>query len=274
MIIDGTAIAEKVKEEIKKEIAEKKLDLGLAVLLVGEDPASQIYVKYKEKACEVCGIHSKKIVLPENTTKEEIIKEINKLNKDKKIHGILVQLPLPKHLNEFEILEHIPPEKDVDGFTSTNTGRLLLGEKPFAVSCTPQGIMHLIKSTGVEIKGKQAVVVGRSKIVGKPVALLLLQEHATVTIAHSRTKDLDKVCAQADILVAAVGKAKLIKKEFVKKGAVVIDVGMNRAEGKLCGDVDFDEVKDIAGWITPVPKGVGPMTIAYLLKNVLDLSKK
>ncbi len=272
-IIDGKGIAKKIRAGVQKEVEALKIKKGITpcldVILVGEDPASKIYVGNKEKACSEVGIVSRTHKISHNTGKKEVINLIEKINKDPLVHGILLQLPLPKPLDEKEILAHIDPKKDVDGLHIENMGRLLKGENPLFLPCTPQGIMHLILSTGIEIKGKRAVVIGRSNIVGKPVALMLLQEHATVTICHSRTIDLPEVCAEADILVAAVGRPKMVKREWIKEGSVVIDVGMNRTEAGLFGDVDFDDVAGKAAYITPVPGGVGPMTIAMLLKNTL-----
>lgn len=272
MIIDGKALAKEKRAEIAKqveELKEKGVTPGLAVVLVGEDPASQIYVRNKHKACEEVGIYSRKITLPEETTEEEILKIIDELNNDPEIDGILVQLPLPKHIDPDKVILSISPDKDVDGFHPVNAGRLLTGQDGF-FPCTPLAVMELIKSAGVDVSGKEAVVVGRSNIVGKPVSMLLLRENATVTICHSKTKDLADVCRRADILVAAVGRPEMITADYVKEGAVVIDVGINRVgEKKVVGDVAFDEVKDKAAYITPVPGGVGPMTITMLLYNTL-----
>jgi len=256
------------------DLNEKGLTPGLAVVLVGTDPASQVYVGHKEKACKEVGFHSEVYRLPATTSQKELLELIEKLNSDSKIHGILVQLPLPKHLNEKEIINKISPTKDVDGFHPISAGALLIGEKGLQ-PCTPKGCIHLIKQTGIEISGKKAVVVGRSNIVGKPIALMLLQENATVTICHSRTKDLQAELLQADIVVAAVGKVNFITADMIKPGAVVIDVGINRLEnGKLAGDVNFEKVKEKAAWITPVPGWVGPMTIAMLLKNTLEAAQR
>lgn len=272
MIIDGKALAKEKRAEIAKQVEalkEKGVTPGLAVVLVGEDPASQIYVRNKHKACEEVGIYSRKITLPEETTEEEILKIIDELNNDPEIDGILVQLPLPKHIDPDKVILSISPDKDVDGFHPVNAGRLLTGQDGFS-PCTPLAVMELIKSAGVDVSGKEAVVVGRSNIVGKPVSMLLLRENATVTICHSKTKDLADVCRRADILVAAVGRPEMITSDYVKEGAVVIDVGINRVgEKKVVGDVAFDEVKDKAAYITPVPGGVGPMTITMLLYNTL-----
>ena len=236
---------------------------------VGEDPASAVYVRNKEKACEYIGINSKKIEMPEETTEEELLQLVDDLNNDPAINGILVQLPLPKHIDENKILLAIDPMKDVDGFHPVNVGKMVIGEESF-LPCTPAGIIEMIKRSGLDIEGKECVIIGRSNIVGKPMAILMLRENATVTITHSRTKDLEEVCKRADIIVAALGKAKFVTKDFVKEGAIIIDVGMDRDEnGKLCGDVDFDEVESIASAITPVPGGVGPMTVTMLLVNCL-----
>lgn len=268
-IIDGKAVSAAVKEQIKEEIAREGLEIGLAVVIVGDDPASRVYVNNKKKACEFCGIKSYEYALPEDTAEEELLELIDTLNGDDKVNGILVQLPLPKQLDEKKIIEHISPMKDVDAFHESNVGRIMIGNYAF-LPCTPAGCMELIHSTGVEVSGKECVVIGRSNIVGKPMAMLLLHENGTVTICHSRTKDLAEVCRRADILIAAVGRANFVTADMVKEGAVVIDVGINRLEnGKLCGDVKFDEVSEKAGYITPVPGGVGPMTIAMLMKNTV-----
>ena len=276
-IIDGKAVSAKVKEEIRIETEKLKaqgIEIGLAVVIVGNDPASQVYVRNKEKACETVGFNSFKYALPEETTEEELLALVDKLNNDDKVDGILVQLPLPKHLDDKIIINNIRPDKDVDAFHPVNVGKIMIGDYSF-LPCTPAGVMELIKSTGTEIAGKECVVIGRSNIVGKPQAMLLLHQSGTVTICHSKTKDLAKVTSRADILVAAVGRAKMITADYVKDGAVVIDVGMNRDEnGKLCGDVDFENVKDKASYITPVPGGVGPMTIAMLMKNTLTAGKE
>ncbi len=272
-IIDGKAVSQKVKDEIRAEIERDGLSIGLAVVIVGNNQASRVYVNNKKKACEVCGIKSYEYALPEETTEEQLLELVDALNEDKNINGILVQLPLPKQINEEKIIERISPEKDVDAFHATNVGKIMIGNYAF-LPCTPAGVMELIHSTGTEISGKECVVIGRSNIVGKPMAMLLLHENATVTICHSRTKDLAEVCRRADILVSAVGKADFVTADMVKDGAVVIDVGMNRnAEGKLCGDVKYDEVEPKASYITPVPGGVGPMTIAMLMKNTLMAKK-
>ena len=267
-VIDGKAIANSVREELRMQIArlkEEGVTPGLAVVLVGDDPASRLYVNMKKKTCAELGIYSEEHLLPADISQKELIDRVKMLNTDVNIHGILVQLPLPGHLDENEVLETISPLKDVDGFHPNNVGQLMIGE-PLFVPCTPAGVIKLIKSTGVEIKGKNAVVVGRSNIVGKPTAMLLIHEHASVTICHSRTKDLAAHCRNADILVVAVGRPEMIKGDMIKPGAVVIDVGTNKTDGKLLGDVAFDEAKEVAGFITPVPGGVGPMTIAMLIQ--------
>jgi methylenetetrahydrofolate dehydrogenase (NADP+)/methenyltetrahydrofolate cyclohydrolase len=262
-----------MKQEVKK-LAEAGTMPGLAVVIVGDDSASQVYVANKEKACNELGMYSEKYALPKETTEEELLALIDRLNHDEKIHGILVQLPLPKHLDDKLIINHILPEKDVDAFHPVNVGKIMIGDFDF-VPCTPAGIMELIKESDVPVEGKECVVIGRSNIVGKPMSMLLLHQHGTVTICHSRTKDLKEVTRRADILVAAVGIPKFVKADMVKPGAVVIDVGMDRDEnGKLCGDVDFAEVEPIAGAITPVPGGVGPMTIAMLMRNTLTAAKR
>ena len=276
-IIDGKKISAQIRGSIKEEtarfIAETGVTPGLAVILVGSDPASQIYVRNKKKACEEVGFKSFEYLMPESTTEEELKELVNKLNHTSEVHGILCQLPLPKHISEKAVIESISPMKDVDAFHPVNVGRIVTGDYNF-LPCTPAGIMELIKSTGVEIAGKKCVVVGRSNIVGKPMAMLLLHANGTVTMCHSKTADLKKECLEADILVVATGKAKMIKADMVKPGAVVIDVGMDRDEnGKLCGDVDFDEVSKVAGYITPVPGGVGPMTIAMLMRNTYTAAK-
>ncbi|MGI6161352.1 MAG: bifunctional methylenetetrahydrofolate dehydrogenase/methenyltetrahydrofolate cyclohydrolase FolD [Christensenellales bacterium] len=276
-IIDGKAIARKIRDEVKagaKTLKEEKGVLpGLAVVLVGGDPASQIYVGMKEKACIEAQMHSEVFRLPENTSQAELLDIIDGLNKNKSIHGILVQLPLPKHIDDMAVLRAIDPKKDVDGFHVINAGSLLIGEEGF-VPCTPKGIIELIKSTGIDIEGKNAVVVGRSNIVGKPAALLLMRENATVTICHSRTNDLASICRRADILVAAIGRAEFIDGTMIKPGAVVIDVGTSRVSDKLKGDVEFESAAKVAGYITPVPGGVGPMTIAMLMLNTLEGARK
>ena len=275
-IIDGKAVSKKVKEDVKAECEQLKakgVTPGLAVIIVGDDPASQVYVHNKEVACEACGFYSVKYALPAETTQEELNALIDKLNKDDKINGILCQLPLPLHLDDKEVINRIDPLKDVDAFHPVNVGAIMIGDYNY-LPCTPAGVMELIHSTGVDVSGKKAVVMGRSNIVGKPMAMLLLHENATVEITHSRTQNLADITKEADILVAAIGKAKFVKADMVKDGAVVIDVGMNRDEnGKLCGDVDFEDVKDKCNFITPVPGGVGPMTIAMLMKNTLTAAK-
>ena len=275
-IIDGKAVSKKVKEDVKAECEQLKAKgviPGLAVIIVGDDPASQVYVHNKEVACEACGFYSVKYALPAETTQEELNALIDKLNKDDKINGILCQLPLPSHLDDKEVINRIDPLKDVDAFHPVNVGAIMIGDYNY-LPCTPAGVMELIHSTGVDVSGKKAVVMGRSNIVGKPMAMLLLHENATVEITHSRTQNLADITKEADILVAAIGKAKFVKADMVKDGAVVIDVGMNRDEnGKLCGDVDFEDVKDKCSFITPVPGGVGPMTIAMLMKNTLTAAK-
>lgn len=269
-ILDGKALAAEIRSEVKTQVAalaEKGVSTALAVILVGDDSASQVYVRNKIKACADTGIRSLELRMPAETTQQELLAKIAELNADENVDGILVQLPLPKQINADAVISAIDPAKDVDGFHVANAGALVTGKQGF-VPCTPFGVMRLIEKSGVDPRGKSAVIVGRSNIVGKPMALLLLAADATVTVAHSRTPDLCAVTRNADILVAAVGRAKLIKADMVKPGAVVIDVGMNRDEnGKLCGDVDFSEVKAIAGSITPVPGGVGPMTIAMLMQN-------
>lgn len=272
-IIDGKAISAKVRSEIKAEVEKMEVKPGLAVIIVGEDPASQVYVRNKAKGCEEVGFYSEVHRLPEETTEAELLALIDKLNESDKIDGILCQLPLPKHLDEKAVINAIRADKDVDAFHPVNTGKIMIGDYDF-LPCTPAGVMRLISETGIEVSGKKCVVVGRSNIVGKPMAMLLLQQNGTVTICHSRTKDLKKECLEADILVVAIGKAKFITADYVKPGATVIDVGMDRDEnGKLCGDVDFDSVSKIAGAITPVPGGVGPMTIAMLLTNTLKAAR-
>ncbi len=269
-IIDGKALSQNIKDQLKIDIDNFKIkynrDITLAVILVGENPASQVYVRNKIKACEYIGIKSLSYKLKEASTEEEVVELTKSLSNDKNVDGILVQLPLPKHISEDKVLSCIAPEKDVDGFTSINIGNLLLG-KPCVVSCTPQGIITMLKSANIELAGKNAVVVGRSNIVGKPISLLLLKENCTVTICHSKTKDIEKICSNADILIAALGKAQFVKENMVKEGAVVVDVGINRTEDGLKGDVDFDNVSKKTSYITPVPGGVGPMTIATLMEN-------
>jgi len=272
-IIDGKAISATIKEEIKTKIADLKsegIEKCLAVIQVGQDPASSVYVRNKKKGCEYVGINSLSYELDENTTEAELINLVKELNERKDVNGILVQLPLPKHIDEDLVIKAIDPAKDVDGFHPQSVGALCIGQKGF-VSCTPAGIIQLLKRSNIEIAGKECVIVGRSNIVGKPMALLMLRENATVTVAHSRTADLKEVCKRADILIVAIGKPEFITKDYVKEGAVVIDVGINRDENnKLLGDVKYDEVFPIASYITPVPGGVGPMTIAMLLNNCLE----
>ena len=274
-IIDGKAISAQIKDECKEKVAKLKAEgkeVCLAVIQVGNDPASSVYVGNKKKACEYIGAKSLAYELKEETTNEELLELIEKLNNDDSVNGILVQLPLPKHLNEDEVLKRINPDKDVDGFHPVNVGRLSIGEKGF-VSCTPAGIIQLLKRCNVDIEGKECVVIGRSNIVGKPMAMLMLRENATVTICHSRTKDLKEVTKRADILIVAIGKPKMIDASYVKEGAIVIDVGIHRVDPnskKLCGDVDYDSVEPIASKITPVPGGVGPMTIAMLMNNLVN----
>ncbi|EAH0220152.1 bifunctional methylenetetrahydrofolate dehydrogenase/methenyltetrahydrofolate cyclohydrolase FolD [Listeria monocytogenes] len=276
-IIDGKKLAKEIQEKATREVAElvkEGKQPGLAVVLVGDNQASRTYVRNKQKRTEEAGMKSVLIELPENVTEEKLLSVVEELNEDKTIHGILVQLPLPEHISEEKVIDTISFDKDVDGFHPVNVGNLFIGKDSF-VPCTPAGIIELIKSTGTQIEGKRAVVIGRSNIVGKPVAQLLLNENATVTIAHSRTKDLPQVAKEADILVVATGLAKFVKKDYIKPGAIVIDVGMDRDENnKLCGDVDFDDVVQEAGFITPVPGGVGPMTITMLLANTLKAAKR
>ena len=276
IIIDGKAVSQRLREELKGEVEaliKEGITPGLAVVLVGEDPASQVYVRNKIRACEELGIRSMDYRLPETTTREELLALIHKLNQAEEVHGILVQLPLPKQIREEEVIAAIAPEKDVDAFHAQNVGKIVQGRYDF-LPCTPAGVMELIASTGVEISGKECVVIGRSNIVGKPMALLMLHQNATVTVCHSRTRDLPEVTRRADILIVAIGRAKFVTADMVKEGAVVIDVGMDRDEnGKLCGDVDFDKVEKKAGYITPVPGGVGPMTITMLMKNTITAAR-
>ncbi|NLK20820.1 MAG: bifunctional methylenetetrahydrofolate dehydrogenase/methenyltetrahydrofolate cyclohydrolase FolD [Epulopiscium sp.] len=271
ILIDGKKIAQDIKDELKTEVEALKqrgITPGLAVVLVGENPASKVYVNNKKKACEYIGVRSFSYELPKETTEEELLKLIDVLNHTKEVNGILVQLPLPQHIDENKVLLSIDPKKDVDCFHPINVGLITIGELDGFLPCTPAGIIELIKRTQIEIEGKKCVIVGRSNIVGKPVALLLLSNNGTVEICHSRTKDLAKVCKSADILVAAIGKPNFITADMVKEGAILIDVGINRLEnGKLCGDIDFENCKQKATAITPVPGGVGPMTIAMLMKN-------
>ena len=274
-LIDGKLISAQIKDECKEKVAllkEKGIEVTLAVIQVGEDPASSVYVNNKKKACEYIGANSLSYNLKEDSTQEELLKLIDDLNNDEKVNGILVQLPLPKHFDEDEVIRRINPDKDVDGFHPINVGRLSIGEKGF-VSCTPAGIIQLLKRSNVEIEGKECVIIGRSNIVGKPMSMLMLRENATVTICHSRTRNLCEVTKRADILIVAIGKPKMIDASYVKEGAVVIDVGIHRVDPdskKLCGDVDFESVEPIAGKITPVPGGVGPMTIAMLMSNLVN----
>lgn len=277
-IIDGKVISAQIREEIAQKVKEYNEKTGerpgLAVVIVGENPASQVYVRNKKKACEQVGFNSWVYEIPENTTQDELNALVDKLNEDSAVHGILVQLPLPKHLNEEEIILRIKPEKDVDAFHPYNVGRITIGDPKF-LPCTPAGIMELLHRSNIEISGKECVVIGRSNIVGKPMALLLLAKNGTVTVCHSKTQNLKEVCRRADILVVAIGKADFVTADMVKEGAVVIDVGMNRnADGKLTGDVDFKSVSEVASYITPVPGGVGPMTITMLLQNTLTAAEK
>lgn len=276
VIIDGKQISASVKDEVKKEVEQlnqQGICPCLAVVIVGDDPASRVYVNNKKKACAYTGMESREYALSGETSEEELLKLVEELNRDNSVNGILVQLPLPKQIDETKILHAISPAKDVDAFHPVNVGKIMVGDYDF-LPCTPAGCMELIRSTGVSVEGKSCVVVGRSNIVGKPMAMLLLHANGTVTICHSKTRNLAEICRQADILVAAVGKAKMITGDMIKEGAVVIDVGMNRLpNGKLCGDVDFESAKEKAGFITPVPGGVGPMTIATLMKNTLTAAK-
>lgn len=273
-IIDGKLISSQIRDEIAENVKKLKRKPGLAVIIVGEDPASQIYVRNKEKACEQVGFYSKTYRLNQEATTYELLNLINVLNFDDKIDGILVQLPLPKHIDEKAVIEAIKPEKDVDTFSEKNTGKIMIGTQTIS-PCTPSGIIELLKRYNIDICGKTCVVVGRSNIVGKPMAMLLLQENGTVTVCHSKTENLKEITKTADILVVAIGKSKFITRDMIKNNAVIIDVGMNRDEnGKLSGDVDFENVKDIVSYITPVPGGVGPMTITMLLKNTFMLSLK
>lgn len=277
-IIDGKEVSAQVREQVKEEAAQLKaatgLQVGLAVVIVGNNPASRVYVNNKKKACEAVGFQSFEYALDEDTTQEELLELVEVLNENPQVNGILVQLPLPKQIDEKAIINAISPDKDVDAFHPSNVGRIMIGSYAF-LPCTPAGVMELIASTGVSVSGKNCVVIGRSNIVGKPMAMLLLHQNGTVTICHSRTQNLKEICARADILVAAVGKANFVTADMVKEGAVVIDVGMNRLDnGKLCGDVDFAAVEPKAGYITPVPGGVGPMTIAMLMRNTLTAAKQ
>lgn len=275
-IIDGKLVSAAVKERVANEVKElnkQGVDVCLAVILVGQDPASQIYVANKKKACEQLGIISKEFLLPENTTQEELLALVNKLNNDTSVNGILCQLPLPKGLDEKAVINAIDPNKDVDAFHPVNVGKIMIGDYDF-LPCTPAGVMEMLAYYNIDVCGKECVVIGRSNIVGKPMSMLLLHKNGTVTTAHSRTQNLAEVTRRADILVAAVGIANFVKADMVKSGAVVIDVGMNRENGKLCGDVDFDAVSQKASFITPVPGGVGPMTIATLMQNTLTAAKR
>ncbi|MBO5089691.1 MAG: bifunctional methylenetetrahydrofolate dehydrogenase/methenyltetrahydrofolate cyclohydrolase FolD [Clostridia bacterium] len=275
-LIDGKIISSAVKERVKNEVAalkEKGITTGLAVIIVGEDPASKVYVNNKKKACEALGIISEEYALPETTTQEELLSLIDTLNKKESINGILCQLPLPEHLDEGAVINAILPEKDVDAFHPVNVGKIMQGDYDF-VPCTPAGIMEMLQYENIDITGKSCVVIGRSNIVGKPMSMLLLHKNGTVTICHSKTKNLREVCKNADILVAAVGRPNFVTNDMVKDGAVVIDVGINRVDGKLVGDVNFNDVCEKASYITPVPGGVGPMTIAMLMQNTLTAAKK
>ena len=272
-IIDGKLISQIIKNELRLKVEDLKnqgKDCTLVVIQVGNDPASSVYVANKKKACEYIGIKSRSYELPEQTTEDELLDLIDELNEDSTVHGILCQLPLPKHINEMKVINRISPTKDVDGFHPQNVGALVIGEQGF-VSCTPAGVIQLLKRSNIEMEGKHCVVIGRSNIVGKPMSLLMLCENATVTVCHSRTKNLKELCKEADILIVAIGKPKYITKDYVKEGAVVIDVGIHRdADNKLCGDVDYAEVEPLCSAITPVPGGVGPMTICMLMKNCID----
>ena len=277
VLMDGKALAAKIYDRLKGEVAqltEAGKQPGLAVILAGEDPASQVYVRNKERSCQKVGIHSRVLRLPGEVSQEELLRLIEEINRDPQIHGLLVQLPLPRHIDEAAVLRAIDPRKDVDGFHAVNAGALLSGT-PGMLPCTPHGVIELLKEAGVPLSGAHAVVIGRSNIVGKPAVVLLLRENCTVTVCHSKTRDLAAITRQADILVAAIGRAKFVTAEMVKPGAAVVDVGMNRLpDGKLCGDVDFDKVKEVAGAITPVPGGVGPMTIAMLMENTVEAARR
>lgn len=272
-LLDGKALAAELEASLKSDVERLAIRPGLAVILAGDDPASKIYVGRKEQACQRVGFFSEMVYLPGDISQAALLEQVERLNQRPDIHGILVQLPLPPQIDVTQVLEAVAPEKDVDGFHPVNAGRLFNGA-PSLVPCTALGVMHLLKRHDIPIAGKRALVIGRSNIVGKPMALLLLQEHATVTIAHSRTPNLAELCQSAEIIVAAVGKAKLVTGDMVQPGVVVVDVGMNRSEGKLCGDVDFDSVAPKASWITPVPGGVGPMTISCLLLNTLQAARQ
>ena len=276
-LIDGKLISQQIKDELKEEVAQFKaegIDICLTVIQVGSDPASSVYVRNKKKACAYIGVESRSYELPEETSEEELIKLVEELNADESVNGILVQLPVPDHIDEDKIIRTISPDKDVDGFHPVSVGRLWIGEKGF-LSCTPAGIIQLLKRSDISIEGKECVIIGRSNIVGKPMAALLLRENGTVTVAHSRTKDLKEVAKRADILIVAIGKERFITSEYIKEGAVVIDVGMHRDEANhLCGDVDFADVEPHSSAITPVPGGVGPMTIAMLMNNCVETVRK
>ena len=275
-ILDGKVLSAEIREQVSRRVEALKqrgVTPGLAVILVGDDPASEIYVRNKGKGCEETGMLSRTVKMDASVTQEALEAEIDRLNADPAIHGILVQLPLPRHLDEQAALAKILPEKDVDGFHLINAGRLMTGSEG-VIPCTPKGALYMIRSTGEELSGKEAVVIGRSNVVGKPMAMLLMRENCTVTVCHSRTKNLAEHTRRADILVAAVGKAGFVTADMVKPGAIVIDVGINRVDGKVCGDVDFENVKEKAGWITPVPGGVGKMTIAMLLANTADAAER
>lgn len=274
-VLDGKFFAEEIRKEVAREVEELKkraITPGLAVIIVGEDSASQLYVKKKHEACGQVGIYSEVIRLPENTTEEELLAKVEELNADHKINGILVQLPIPKHIDAHKVIDKIHPDKDVDGFHPLNVGDLVIGKNRL-IPCTPHGCIKMLELAGINPEGKKAVVIGRSNIVGKPMFHLLLQKNATVTIAHSKTRNLQEICRDADILVAAIGKPKFVTKDFIKPGAVVIDVGINKLDGKTVGDVDFADCKDVAGAISPVPGGVGPLTIVMLLYNTIKAAK-
>ena len=273
-ILDGKKLAERIKENLKQHIKKLPAQPGLAIILAGNNPASEIYVSNKRKACEEVGIYSELHKVPENVGEEQLLNLINRINSNPKIHGCIVQMPLPKHLNEQKIIDALCPLKDVDGLTTFNQGRLLGGKNAMHIPATPLGVMKLIESTGIKLKGKHAVVLGRSNLVGKPAALLLQQENCTVTVCHSKTKNIPAICRTADILVSAIGKPLFIKANMIKRGAVVIDVGISRVGNKVVGDVDFENVRKVAGWVTPVPGGVGPMTVACLLENVVKAAKE
>ncbi|MBE7047291.1 MAG: bifunctional methylenetetrahydrofolate dehydrogenase/methenyltetrahydrofolate cyclohydrolase FolD [Ruminococcaceae bacterium] len=276
-ILDGKMVSQRIKDQLKEETAKIKAQgiiPGLAVIIVGNNPASRSYVNSKKKACELIGYYSREYALPEETTEEELKALVQELNQDDQIHGILVQLPLPKHINEEMVINTIIPEKDVDAFHPANVGKIMIGNFDF-LPCTPAGIMELIKESEIDLEGKHCVIIGRSNIVGKPMSMLLLHKNATVTICHSKTKNLKEVCKEADVLVVAVGRPQMVDASYIKEGAVVIDVGINRlSDGRLVGDVDFDSAEKVAGAITPVPGGVGPMTIATLMKNTLTAALK